>query len=111
MSEDVEEAFETKGLIIGEDTTVGIFSGGVLPHVAVPDAPRYSLYHRTNGDIFKLTGIDGSEPSDWEIQGSSVLELNLIFFNSNGVRDDISISSFDLPFYNSDGTQDNIKII
>lgn len=107
----VTQSFEADGLIIGEDADFGIFSGGVLPHVIIPDAPIYSIYHRNNGDTFKLMAADGSIPGNWEVQGSSVLALNLMFINANGTRDDISISGFDLPFYNANGTQDNIKII
>lgn len=107
----VAKSFEADGLVIGENANFGIFSGGVLPHVLVPDAPIYSVYHRNNGDDYKLMAIDGSVEANWVQQNNNDLSLELIFVNANGTRDDISISGFNLPFYNSNGTRDDIKII
>jgi hypothetical protein len=108
----VNEAFETTGIILGEDGgNVGIFSAGVLPHVAVPDAPIYTIYYRTNGETYRLISLDGSISGNWELQEQGVsLDLELGFYNSDGTPDHLPITSFNLEFYNSDGTRDDINI-
>jgi len=66
MSNDVEQAYEIDSLIVGQEPNlIGIFSGGVLPHIAVPDAPLYSIYYRSTGETYRNVG-GGSLEADWE---------------------------------------------
>ena len=54
----VDEAFEVSSLTIGTDeNAIGLYVGGVLPHIAAPDAPLFSIYYRTNGETY--TNTDG----------------------------------------------------
>lgn len=77
MSELVASAFEPDALIIGEEPNViGFFIGGVLPHVAVPDAPPHSRYWRTNGEDYRLQDNDPSLQQSWVLQPvAAVLHL------------------------------------
>jgi hypothetical protein len=69
MSELVDNAFEPDSLIIGDEPNVlGFFVGGVLPHVAVPDAPAYSWYYRTTGERYQLGSGDAALLSSWVVQ-------------------------------------------
>lgn len=112
MSTQFENAFEVDSLLIGDESQlIGLFAGGVLPHIAVPDAPIYSEYRRTNGDIYKLIAVDGSIAGNWQLQSGNVqLDLELPFYDSTGASDTLPIINFELEFYDSNGVQDNINI-
>ncbi len=109
MSELVEEAIEVSSIIIGvEPDLFGIFYGGVLPEIAVPDAPINSIYYRNTGETFKLTGSPASSSSSWTLDS---LTSSIPFCNSDGSEDNIPLFSNQIPFLNSDGSTDNISLI
>lgn len=114
MSEDVDNAHEVDSLIIGtEPNRIGIFVGGLLPHVAVPDAPANSLYLRTTGELFRKQGA-GPAPEDWEEDlantGTFGTDLLLPFCLTSGAINNIPVIAGELPFFLSNGSQNNIPL-
>lgn len=109
MSELVKGALETDALIIGvEPNLLGIFSGGVLPHIAVPDAPNNALYCHVDGRVFKLNGL-GSVATSWVVQTDN--SGSIPFCNADGTEDNIDLINGEIPFQNADGTDDNIGLV
>jgi hypothetical protein len=117
MSDLLDNAFEVTSMVIVDDegtSLFGTFAGGILPHVAVPDAPFCSMYYRSNGDVYKLMGNNGAMASNW-IDQKIDKEYVLPYFNSNGSQDNIDLvevlMGYELPYFNSDGSQDNILVM
>ena len=55
MSTLVNDAFDTPSIHLGEKiSNFGMYAGGILPHIAVPDATFPSEYARTNGEVYLL---------------------------------------------------------
>lgn len=122
MSELFENAFETEAIVLTDEEGTplfGIFSGGTLPHVAVPDAPDHSIFYHTSGSVYTLKGennvINGGIADHWEGEHQEEEIHELLFFNSNGSPDNIrlteNVGTHGVPFYNSDGSQDDLHTV
>jgi len=113
MSTDVENAYEVESLIVGsEPNLIGIFSGGVLPHIAVPDAPMYSMYYRSTGEVYRLTnagGGNGSLAGDWE-QGATFNPLYEFIQDQTVTSTNSSTFISKLQLVSSDLTAANYRI-
>ena len=114
MSEDVENAYEVDSIIIGQGSNlIGIFAGGVLPHIAVPDAPPYSIYYRNTGEVFRVNGNDSSIQSNWADvtpQASQFGSIPFITFSGGIDNIDLTIGS-EIPFINANGSLDNLGLV
>jgi len=120
MSDDVQFAHEVESLIVGnEPNLIGFFAGGVLPHIAVPDAPINSRYYRSTGDLYvnkNVLGGFGSLAGDWVIDDINSIGSKIItfvpFYKPNGQQDPIVLLDAEiLPFINQGGSQDDIDLI
>jgi hypothetical protein len=92
MSDALDNAFEADGLIVEDPTTgakSGLFTGGVLPHVLLPDINFPVLYLRNDGEIYFYNGLtDASLQENWQIYtvrsdeqiGSLATEDNELFW-------------------------------
>lgn len=68
MTKLFDRAFEVDAILIGTPETgqVLIAAGGVLPHIALGEAPVNSVYFRNTGEVFKNLGI-GDQEADWNV--------------------------------------------
>ena len=115
MSILVDEAFEVSSLTLGtDDNAIGLYVGGVLPHVAVPDAPLYSVYYRTSGEVYTNDnggGGLGSLATDWKLSTEATNTSSIPFFNFDTTTDNIALTpGGEVPFFNFDGTLDDIGL-
>ncbi len=89
MSELVEESFDTQSITFTDDEGTiiwGIFSGGTLPHVAIPDAPTKSVYHRNDGAVYVLgEGLNASLQASWSVNPDSSRDDRLTALESGSV--------------------------
>jgi len=114
MSEDVKNAYEVDSVIIGQgDNLIGIFVGGILPHISVPDAPAHSVYHRTTGEVFKVNALGSHVEANWiDITPQASQFGEIPFIVANGGIDNIPLTGNDeVPFFDAAGVQDDIGLI
>lgn len=108
---DLNDAFETDSLLIGEGSDLaGIVAGATDPSVAGQEAPLGSFYMRTNGQQFKKTGPGNMDWSETDTGGGGG-GGDLPFYNRAGAAEFIAIVVSQLPFFNRAGASENIGII
>jgi len=114
MSEDVKNAYEVDSLIIGQgDNQAGFFAGGVLPHIAVSDAPAHSTYYRNTGEVFRVNDQGSSVETNWiDITPSASQFGEIPFITFSGGIDNIALTGTnEIPFIAANGSIDNIGLV